>query len=221
MTSALTLKELRESAGVAALGLAGLALVGLTAIGWNPLGSMFGQWGRGQPGTIPFLYDSFGWHFTLAAGVLAMALGFKQSVGDLLGDAQLFLLHRPVSRRTVYLTKVLVGLALYLLLAGLAVAIYAIWAASDGTHASPFAWSMTIPVWMTWLSISLVYLGAFLSGIRPAAWLGTRLMPLAAACALATLAASIPPLVGLAVALVAGMTLVSLILYVAQTRDFA
>lgn len=221
MTSVLTLKELRESAGVAALGLAGLALVGLTAIGWSPLDNLFGMWGRGQPGTIPFLYDSFGWQFGLAAGALAMALGFKQSLGDLLGDAQLFLLHRPVSRRNVYLTKVFVGLSLYLALTGLAVAIYAAWAASSGTHASPFAWSMTIPVWMSWLIISLVYLGAFLSGIRPAAWFGTRLMPLAAACALATFAATLPPLAGLAVALIAGTALVSLILYIAQTRDFA
>ena len=40
---------------------------------------------------------------------------------------------------------------------------------------------MTIPVWLTWLAVGLVYLGAFLSGIRPAAWWGTRLMPLAGA----------------------------------------
>jgi hypothetical protein len=79
---------------------------------------------------------------------------------------------------------------------------------------------MTIPVWVTWLAICLVYLGAF-SGIRPAAWFGTRLMPLAAACALATFAASIPPLAGVVVALIAGLAFVSLILFTVQTRDFA
>lgn len=219
MTSALTLKELRESAGVATLGLAGLGLVALGAAGFSPLGSMFG--GGRQAGAIPFLYDSFSWQFALAAGALAIALGLKQSLGDLVGDAQLFLLHRPVSRRAVYLTKIVVGLSLYLVLAGLAIAIYAIWAASSGTHASPFAWSMTVPVWMTWLAASLVYLGALLSGIRPGAWVGTRLMPLAAACALATIAANLPPVAGLAVALVAGTSYVALILFVAETRDFA
>jgi hypothetical protein len=219
MTSALTLKELRESAGLAALGFAGLALVALTAIGFSPLGNMFGS--SRQAGTIPFLYDSFAWQFALAAGALAMALGFKQSLGDLMGEAQLFLLHRPVSRRTVYVTKIVVGLSLYFGLAGLAILIYAIWAASSGTHASPFAWSMTVPVWMIWLSASLVYLGALLAGIRPAAWLGTRLMPLAAACAIATMAANLPPIWGVAVALVAAAALVALILFVAETRDFA
>jgi hypothetical protein len=219
MTSALTLKELRESAGLAALGLAGLGLVALTAIGFSPLGAIFGN--SRQTGTIPFLYDSFAWQFALAAGALAMALGFKQSLGDLMGEAQLFLLHRPVSRRTVYVTKIVVGLSLYLGLAGLAVLIYAIWAASSGTHASPFAWSMTVPVWMIWLAASLVYLGALLSGIRPAAWMGTRLMPLAAACAIATMAANLPPIWGLAVALASAAALVALILFVAETRDFA
>jgi hypothetical protein len=220
MTSALTLKELRESAGLAALGLAGLGLIALTAIGFSPLGMLFGT-GRPAAGTIPFLYDSFDGYFALAAGALAIALGLKQSLGDLMGDTQLFLLHRPVSRRTVILTKIIVGLSLYLVLAGLAVVIYAIWAASSGTHASPFAWSMTVPVWMIWLAVTLVYLGALLSGLRPAAWFGTRLMPLAAACALAAVAAALPPLAGIAVAFVAGAAFMVLILFVAETRDFA
>ena len=76
--------------------------------------------------------------------MLAIALGFKQSLGDLAGDAQLFLLHRPISRRTFYVTKIAVGLSLYFALAGLAILIYATWAATSGTHASPFAWSMTV-----------------------------------------------------------------------------
>ncbi|HEX5105495.1 MAG TPA: hypothetical protein VFV87_16870 [Pirellulaceae bacterium] len=218
MTSALTLKELRESAGVAVLGLAGLVLVALTAIGLSPL---IGMLRPSRAGSIPFVDDSFGWQFPLAAGALAMALGFKQSLGDLWGDAQLFLLHRPISRRTFYVTKIVVGLSLYFALTGLAILIYAVWAASSGTHASPFAWSMTVPVWITWLAVSLVYLGALLSGIRPAAWMGTRLMPLAAACAIATLAAALPPLAGLAVIIAAAVALVALILFMAETRDFA
>jgi hypothetical protein len=106
-------------------------------------------------------------------------------------------------------------------IAGLAIAGYAVWAATSGTHASPFAWSMTIPVWLTWLAVGLVYLGAFLSGIRPAAWWGTRLMPLTGACALALLAATLPVWAGLTASLMAGAALVALILFVAETRDFA
>jgi hypothetical protein len=220
MTSALMRKELRECAGLAALGLAGLAWLALSAIGISPFGFLFSQ-ARGGAGTIPFIDDSFTLNFALAAGALVIALGFKQALSDQAGSAHLFLLHRPVKRQTIFLTKVLVGLALYFFLAALPILVYSLWAASAGTHASPFAWSMTTQAWITWLALHLVYLGAFLSGIRPAAWTGTRVMPLAASCALAGLAIATPVALGLVIMLSASAVFVMLILYVTETRDFA
>ncbi len=84
------------------------------------------------------------------------------------------------------------------------------------------------PAWMTWLAMTAVYLGAFLSGIRPAAWFGTRLAPLAAsliplvviALLSVTIAASLWVL-GLLVVAAFDVLLVVLILFVVQTRDFA
>ena len=218
MTSALTLKELRESAGVAALGFAALFLVALSPMGLSPLPGLF-QPARG--GQIPFLSDNFAFQFVLAAGLLAMGLGFKQSLGEFFGDAQLFLLHRPISRQQIYATKLAVGLAIYLVLSGLSVLLYALWAASPGTHASPFAWSMTLTTWTIWLAISAVYLGAFLSGIRPAAWFGTRLTPLAAACGIAVIGASLPAAFAWPILIGIDALLVVLILYVVRKRDFA
>jgi hypothetical protein len=221
MLSALTLKELRETAGIAALGLAALLLVALTPMRLSPLPAIFAPVRGGE---IPFLSDSFLFQFVLAAGGLAIALGFCQAVRDFAGNAQHFLLHRPISRQQIYVAKLAVGLAIYFTLTGLSVLLFALWAATPGTHASPFAWSMTLPAWTAWLAISAVYLGAFLSGLRPAAWLGTRLAPLAGACGLAVVAASVsnwsalvtwPLLVGLDVVLIA------LIFHVARERDFA
>jgi hypothetical protein len=40
---------------------------------------------------------------------------------------------------------------------------------------------MTVAGWQLWSAMPLVYLGAFLSGIRPGRWFGTRLIPLVAA----------------------------------------
>ena len=37
---------------------------------------------------------------------------------------------------------------------------------------------MTVPAFQIWLLMPLVYLGAFASGIRPARWFGSRLLPL-------------------------------------------
>ena len=56
-----------------------------------------------------------------------------------------------------------------------------------GKHASPFFWWMTATAWEAWGVIAIVYLAAFLAGIRPARWFGTRLLPLAAGGVLAAL----------------------------------
>jgi hypothetical protein len=61
----------------------------------------------------------------------------------------------------------------------LPVLVYAIWAAMPGTHASPFFWSMTTMDWLLALGMSVVYFGAFLSGLRPARIFGSRFLPLA------------------------------------------
>jgi len=219
MTSALTLKELRENAWIAALGLVALLLVALSPMGLSPLPGLL-QPARG--GQIPFLSDAFVAQLFLFSGVVAIGLGFRQSLGDFFGESHLFLLHRPVSRRRVYATKLAVGLAIYLVVAGISILLYAVWAAWPGTHASPFAWSMTLPAWTSLLAASALYLGAFLSGIRPAAWLGTRLMPLAAACGFAALAFTLPQVAIAWPLLIAfDALLVMLVLHVAQTRDFA
>jgi len=89
------------------------------------------------------------------------------------------LLHRPARRETIFATKLAVGAVVCLLLGGLPVLCYALWAAAPGTHPSPFFWSMTGWVWQMCLEIPLVYLGAFLSGLGPGRWYGSRFLPLA------------------------------------------
>jgi hypothetical protein len=220
MTAALVHKELRENAWIAALGLAAMLLVAVAAMGYSPAPGLIGR--PQHLGAIPFLSDSFTYQFGLVACALALALGFRQSLGDLAGDSQLFVLHRPASRELVYGTKLAVGLALYLLCGALPIVLYALWAATPGTHASPFAWSMTAGTWTTWLAMTAIYLGALLAGIRPAAWLGTRLAPLA--CGVLIAIASAVPLPwgsGLLLLVVGDALLAIAIIHVALTRDFA
>jgi hypothetical protein len=80
---------------------------------------------------------------------------------------------------------------------------------------------MTLPAWTAWLAISAVYLGAFLTGIRPANWLGTRLAPLVAALGLAILCSAAPVAIAWPLLIVLDALLIGLILYVARERDFA
>src|SRR5262245_2543578 len=227
MTGALIYKEFRETLPIAALGLAALLLVALESMGYSPLPNLFGYQ---QPGRIPFVgfYDGFGNHFRMAAGAFALALGFWQSLGDFWGDAQLFVLHRPTSRRLIYGVKLGVGLLTYFMCAAAPILLYAAWAGTPGTHASPFEWSMTSGAWMTWLSMATLYFGAFLTGIRPANWLGMRLAPLAAAAGLLVvpgLIGSIIPsaafLFGLLLLIVIDAALAASILHVIRVRNFA
>ena len=231
MTPALLYKEFRETLPIAAVGLALLLLVALDAMEYSPLPDLFG--GR-NVGVIPFVghLEQFFGRFNMAAGAFAIALGFWHSLGDFWGEAHLFLLHRPITRRSIYITKLVIGLAAYLLCAAAPILIYGLWAATAGTHASPFDWSMTLQSWSAWFAAATIYLGAFLSGLRPAAWLGTRLAPLAAAGGIIALVdilvTSGTALAGASLALVyplllllADIALIASILSTANSRDFA
>ncbi|MGA2256111.1 MAG: hypothetical protein ABSG53_15800 [Thermoguttaceae bacterium] len=218
MLKALVLKELRETAWIALIGLvAHLAFVANYA-GYDVLPF----WSTGRV-AIPFLDDRFVSSFCLVSIALAVALGLRQTAFESGRGTWLFLLHRPVSMRHVLAVKLAVGTGLYLICGLITILSYAAWAAMPGKHPSPFLWWMTADAWKAWGAIAVVYLGAFLSGMRPAHWFGTRLLPLVAGGLLAMLVglALFWPLLGIAVFLLVAACLVSLIHFTARTRDFS
>ena len=84
---------------------------------------------------------------------------------------------------------------------------------------------MTVPTWVSWLAMTILYFGAFHTAIRPGRWYGSRILPLAASV-LATFAAA-----GLAyefegtlwpclIVLVVDVWLIAMILFAARTRDY-
>jgi hypothetical protein len=119
--------------------------------------------------------------------------------------------------------KLAVGGGLYLACGALTILGYALWAAAPGRHASPFEWWMTAWAWKAWAVIGLLYLAAFLSGMRPARWFGTRLLPLFAAAVAALVLGEVPlwPLLRIAGLVLTGGCLVGLIGFTARTRDFS
>jgi energy-coupling factor transporter ATP-binding protein EcfA2 len=126
-------------------------------------------------------------------------------------------------RRQVVL-KIFVGSTLYLVVGAIPILLYAWWAATPGTHASPFLWSMTEPAWRIWWAMILVHLGAFTSGLRPAAWLGSRLWPLAATGGAVFVIALIPSwpsaVVWLGVVVLAAALLLANVASIAGQRDY-
>jgi len=177
MLKRLVVKELRESAGLVALAVLGMAcvlasLTGFPILPWQQRSEIY---------QYPFVRDSLPFYFALSAGGLAIALGLKQTAWELGQGTYYFLLHRPVHRQRIFIIKLAVGGMLAMSLSGLLILLYAWWAMTPGHFPAPFYWSMTFPAWKMWIAILTVYLGAFLSGIRPGRWFGSRLVPLAAA----------------------------------------
>lgn len=218
---ALAWKELRE-----VLGITTIALACYLALAFNAMGAMVFDWVPGIPaGTteVPFTGGGFTAFFTFISVVFAAALGFRQSAWESSRGTFLFLLHRPLRRETILLVKLATGMGVLLLCASLPIELYGAWAAVPGHHASPFEWSMTASAWRLMFLMPFLYLGAFLSGLRPARWFGTRLLPLVAAVLVLVLLYWAPWwwTVGFPLALLLYALLAGNICFVGRVRDYA
>ncbi len=124
MYKALAIKELRESAEIIAV--AALAMLWLLArlVGWEfmpfAISSTLEQ--------VPFVETSFVGMLMFIGGALAIGLGLKQTAWENSGDKYYYLLHRPITRQAVFLTKIAIGLVVLLLFTVGPLLIYANWA---------------------------------------------------------------------------------------------
>jgi ABC-type transport system involved in multi-copper enzyme maturation permease subunit len=226
MVLAIVRKELRETRAFAAIAL-GLYLIFLIKLTgkWGSLLSHFFAWVPGmnaETAEVPFVQDNFSITFFFVGVALAIALGLRQSAWEPSQGTALFLLHLPLPRRTILLTKLATGIVILLLCTLFPIVIYGAWAAMPGTHPGPFEWSMAAPAFQVWLLLPLVYLGAFASGIRPARWYGSRLLPLLSLLLTGSLLGLVAQwsLIAFPLLLLAAAVLVSDILWEAETRDF-
>jgi hypothetical protein len=219
MKRALVAKELRECLPLVSLA----ALAAAWALYIYTGGLLLGAWSPIVWDPQPYLPedDFLDGPVTLIVGGLALLLGLKQTAWEDLRGTYAYLLHRPMTRRQLMLVKAGVGVALVQILGAGMLLIYALWAATPGTHASPFSWSMTIPGWQLWCIMPIVYLSAMLCGLRPARWYGSRLLPLVPCGLLAALLAMLPwPWMSVIGSLASCAVLLGCIHYVAATRDY-
>lgn len=226
MVLAIVRKELRETRAFAALSLVlflismgsltGKAIPVLTPL----LELVFGM--SSVPPDIPFVQGEFLAPYFFIGYALAIALGFRQSAWEPSQGTALYLLPLPLGRHAIFMTKIMTGVGLLLACTLLPILIYATWAATPGTHPGPFEWSMTGRAFRVWLLMPLAYLGAFASGIRPAHWFGSRLLPLASVAVPSIFVYTFPNwwLVGFPLLLLVAAVLVSDILRETEVRDF-
>jgi hypothetical protein len=225
MLKVLTWKELRELAPLILL--AALAQIHFLSLAMGvslvPLLPMFFALSPQHP--IPFVSDLTCTWMLIVAGLLACGIGLWQTMREGSAGTYLFLLHRPRRREVIFAAKLTIGVTVCLVASALPVLIYALWAAVPGHHASPFEWSMTRTVWGVVPKMPLVYLGAFLSGVRPGRLFGSRFLPLAAGATaivmlhVLSLISGLPGLT-LMLCLLLEACFVHVILDVAATRDF-
>ncbi len=218
MLITLARKELRELLPLVILGVILELYLACTATGMR-----LGFFEETSVGVIPFISDETSHLFFYVSGGVAFALALWQTMLESTRGTFQFLLHRPLERKAIFGTKLAVGGAACLFVAALPVLCYSLWAATPGTHASPFEWSMTAWAWQLCLQMLLVYFGAFLSGLRPGRWFGSRFLPLAASVSalIAFQIFSAWPWVTLLACLAAEAGFVLVILDVGRSRDFS
>ncbi len=124
---------------------------------------------------------------TLGVASIALVgagLGLWQTISESSRQTWLFLLHRPVERSRLIVAKWAYGFTCVSLLVGLALGLGLWLSARPGSRPAPFDWISVIPWWLGLATLTLVYSGAFLVGIRTASWRGSRLLPLVLALGL-------------------------------------
>jgi hypothetical protein len=177
---AMAMKELREVRGIALIALGIFALLVTEMVKPSSISDFPGvDWivhVNDKVSDIPFVTDNFVTSLFPYFFLLSIALGLRQTLGESVPGTYLFLLHRPAGRTWILGVKLLVGVSVYLLCGAMPILAYGIWGA---THSLLFEWAMTLNAWLFWLSMVTTYLLAFLTGLRPARWFGTRLFPLA------------------------------------------
>ncbi|MSR59369.1 MAG: hypothetical protein EXS05_17290 [Planctomycetaceae bacterium] len=228
MYKALAFKELRETAWIGGLVVAAMLLVVLEQMGWHlferrwlvpaplPAGIVLSD-------PIPFVHRGLADGLAVIGICGALALGFRQVLGESIRGTWVFLLHRPAPRQALILTKIAVGAGLLFAASAVPVFVLAVWAATPGTHASPFDWRMTVYPLGVCLAATSLYLAAFLCSLRSAPWHGSRYLPLIAAALVMgwVYVTAWWPLTGWVVALVSDVVYLAAILNAAQTREYS
>ena len=174
----LILKELRENLKLAVLGLVIFALMlmleyhdFLNEMKYMMLGGT--NLLRGdllQPLIAPLFHMETGFFCVIFGAVL----GWFQIHNERQRDLWAFLIHRPITRTGIFLGKIIGGLVLYVLVAGLPLVCFIGWALTPGHVAAPFEWAMLRLTAAFFLLGIVSYFAGMLTSLRQARWYVSR-----------------------------------------------
>jgi len=167
-------KELRENFKWALLAMIGLCLAEIYGLNYyDPLN--YNNRGLTLCNPTFLMATSFG------CAIVGLLLGFLQILPEQRRDQWAALLHRPVSRDTIFRGKVVAGLGLYLV-ATVVPFLICVWlAATPGHFLAPFVPSMVLPGVADIGTGMVYYFAALLVALHRSSWFGARTLALFAA----------------------------------------
>lgn len=130
-----------------------------------------------------FLFDFPNKHTLFIAPLAGLLLGVVQMLFETRPDNWGFVVHRPVSRRQIFIAKCAAGLLLLYVSLLLPCILAWTWAARPGNLAMPFQPRMILPMLADVLNGGCYYFVGMLLTLRRARWFGSRLLPLGMALA--------------------------------------
>jgi ABC-type transport system involved in multi-copper enzyme maturation permease subunit len=170
-------KECRENFKIAVIGFA--IYIFLLVGGYHSCSQTFERlrleqmYGQAQ-NLQPLLADDVLKFSALFCGLFGAILGWVQIHNERHRDLWAYLVHRPISRTQIFFGKVMAGLCLYVVGAGLPLLGFVIMVAMPGHFPVPFGWKMLLPLAAIFLSGLVYYLGGLLTGVRQARWYASR-----------------------------------------------
>lgn len=173
----LILKELREQFKVAAVALA--VLTALLLLSFASYGAKLHQ-GIRSMATLsgeslqPLMNSELLVQVAVFCALFGVLLGWLQIRAEKHPDLWAFLVHRPVPRSVILRSKVIAGLLLYTVAAGVPMLVWVLVLAIPGTVAAPFEWSMALPSVAIFFSGVVYYFAGLLTGLRRARWYASR-----------------------------------------------
>ncbi len=173
---ALGRKEARELAAVLAVSAAGYGAV--LALALRQAANSIAYGNSSEPGALNSTFMQSG---VVVAALAGLLVGFFQFFGESRPERLGFMLHRPVSRSTIFGGKVLTGVALYLAALALPLLVALWWASNPHNLPLPFSWRMALAPGADILSgIPYYFAGILVARRTDARWIGSRLLPAAA-----------------------------------------
>jgi hypothetical protein len=141
---------------------------------------------------VPIAHSGYLTALSLIACAVGLWLGIAMSFREEVKGTWAFLIHRPVARSHIIGAKLLGACALYAGAVAIPYAALALWCAVPGNCPAPWAVDYLFPGLDILARGAIIFLGAFLCGVRPARWYATRFVPLFAAVTLVILSALSP-----------------------------